>query len=490
MFGSFRVRLIATVIVLVAVTAGLVAVTSFVLVRNSLRSQLVDDSVARAEFNITVLASLDQLSPDADLEEFEASGLVDRFLLRGTGGVYVEFPDGDPFASSLGLLAADELLSGEIREIVDRNEYGYEFLTIDGNPTLAVGGRRQPTGPDFYFFYSAEDTDSALSQLGRVLALAGIGMLVLGALGAGMISSRVLRPVAVAGRAAGRMAEGDLSVRVPAETSDELGQMAIAFNQMAAALELQIGALLEAHDRERRFVADVSHELRTPITALVNEAAMLERRLDELPATDRRVGEMLVTDVGRLRTLIEDLLEISRLDAGSATPDASDVDLPRFLGAVIADRHPAATLLISDSMASVRTDRRSLERIVGNLLDNARRHAPDAAATVTAVVEVDMLHIDVADDGPGVAPDELPNLFDRFYKADSSRQGGSGLGLAIARQHARQLGGDLTAQPGAHAGMVFELRLPVTHSLHASDGAEIPESDPEGEEESPPRRKS
>ena len=123
MFGSFRVRLIATVIALVAVTAGLVAVTSFVLVRNSLRSQLVDDSVARAEFNITVLATSDQLAPNADREDFEASGLVDRFLLRDTDGFYVEFPDGDTFASSLGLLAADELLSDDVRAIIARNEY-------------------------------------------------------------------------------------------------------------------------------------------------------------------------------------------------------------------------------------------------------------------------------------------------------------------------------------------------------------------------------
>jgi signal transduction histidine kinase len=488
MFGSFRVRLIATVIALVAVTAGLVAVTSFVLVRNSLRSQLVDDSVARAEFNITVLATADQLAPNADREDFEASGLVDRFLLRDTDGIYVEFPDGDTFASSLGLLAADDLLSDDIRAIITRNEYGYEFLTIDGNPTLAVGGRRPPAGPDFYFFYSADDTDNALSQLGKVLALAGIGVLVLGALGAGLIARGVLRPVAVAGQAAGRMAEGDLSVRLPAETNDELGQLAVAFNQMAAALEQQIGALLKAHDRERRFVADVSHELRTPITALVNEAAMLERRLDELPATDRRVGEMLVADVGRLRNLIEDLLEVSRLDAGSTTSDTSDVDLPRFLGAVIADRHPAAALNIADSMVSVRTDRRSLERIIGNLLDNARHHAPDAATTVTAIIDADTLSITVADNGPGVAPGDLPNLFDRFYKADTSRQGGSGLGLAIARQHALHLGGDLTARPGPDAGMIFELRLPVTQPLHASDGAENPMSDPEGEDESPPRR--
>lgn len=490
MFGSFRVRLTATVIALVGLTAGFVAVTSFVLVRNSLRSQLVEESVARAEFNITVLASTDQLASDAGREEFEASGLIDRFVLRGTDGVYVEFADGKTFSSSLGLLAADELLSPELRGIVARNEYGFEFLTVEDIPTLAVGGRRPPAGPDFYFFYSAEETDSALSQLGKVLAVAGVGIVAFAALGAGLIARRVLRPVAIAARAAGLMAEGDLSVRLPAETSDELGRLAVAFNLMAASLEREIGALLEAQAREHRFVADVSHELRTPITALVNEAARLEHRFDELPATDRRVGQMLITDVGRLRRLVEDLLEVSRLDAQTGVADSSVVDLPRFLEAVIADRFPTAELALSDSIGTIHTDRRSLERIVGNLLDNAASHAPNSAVIVTVDIGAGDLEITVADSGPGVATEDLPHLFDRFYKVDSSRQGGSGLGLAIARQHARHLGGDLTVRAGADAGLTFELRMPVTQLLHPGDPAENLDSHPEGEEKSTPRSTS
>ncbi len=490
MFGSFRARLIATVIALVGLTAGFVAVTSFVLVRNSLRGQLVEEAVARAEFNITVLASTDQLAADAGRDEFQASGLVDRFVLRGTDGVYVEFANGESFASSLGLLAADDLLSPKIRGIVERAEYGFEFLTVEDTPTLAVGGRRPPSGPDFYFFYSAEETDSALSQLGRVLAVAGIGILAFAALGAGLIARRVLRPVAIAARAAGIMAQGDLSVRLPAETGDELGKLAVAFNQMAASLEREIGALLEAQGRERRFVADVSHELRTPITALVNEAARLEHRFQELPDTDRRVGEMLVTDVGRLRHLVEDLLEVSRLDATMSAADLSVVDLPRFLEAVIADRHPAADLTISDSIGTIHADRRSLERIIGNLLDNARSHAPDSTVTITADIRAGELEIAVTDNGPGVAEEDLPHLFDRFYKVDSSRQGGSGLGLAIARQHARHVGGDLTVRSGSEVGLTFDLRMPVTQPLHPGDPAENSVPHPEGEEKSTPRSTS
>jgi two-component system sensor histidine kinase MtrB len=485
--GSFRARLIATVIALVAVTAASVAITSYALVRNSLRGQLVEDAVARAEFNLTVLASEEQLPTDADSEAFETSGLADRFLLRGTGGVYVEFTNGDPFSSSPRLLAAGNLLSSELREIVAASSYGYEFLVVDDQPNLVVAGRRPPAGPDFYFFDSAADVESALNQLARVLAIAGAGILALGALGAGLIARRVLRPVAVAGEAAGVMAAGDLSVRVPAETNDELGRLAIAFNQMAASLERQVDALVEARERERRFVADVSHELRTPLTALVNEAARLRGRFDELPDTDRRVGEMLVADVGRLSDLVEDLLEVSRLESSSGAPELSPVDVALFLEAVIADRHPDATLRIDEVIGPVATDRRSLERVVGNLLDNARAHAPGSPVVVTAAVAGGELKIAVADQGPGVPVEALPRIFDRFYKTDSARQGGSGLGLAIAREHARRAGGDLTAQAGTPAGLVFELRLPVTESLHSGDVAENRPVHDRGQENSHPR---
>lgn len=488
MFGSFRARLVATVIALIVATAGAVALLSYVMVRDALRDQVVSDAVSRADFNINVLASTEQLSVDAGRDEFEASGLLDRFLLRGTGGVFVSFSDGDSFASSPGLLNANELFSSDLVSIVERGEFGYEFLEVEDAPTVVVGGRRPPQGPYFYFFYSAAEVESTISQLARALLIVGLGVVVLGALGAGLIARRMLRPVAVAGAAATAMAGGDLTVRVPAETNDELGSLAVAFNKMATSLDQQIGALVEAHDRERRFVADVSHELRTPLTALVNEAAMLQGGLDRLAESDRRIGEMLVADVGRLRSLVEDLLEVSRLEAGSAPLEVADVDVRRFLAAVIADRHPAAELRMIGTIDTLRTDRRSLERIVGNLLDNARSYAQGSAVIVACSVDNGYLNIEVADEGPGVAPDALPHLFDRFYKTDSSRQGGSGLGLAIARQHAVRLGGDLGVGPAFPHGLVFVLRIPVSVSLHSGVIAEKSVTQAEGEENDFTRR--
>jgi two-component system sensor histidine kinase MtrB len=481
MFGSFRARLIVTVIGLIALTAGAVAILAYVLVRDSLRDQLLADAVSRAEFNITVLASTDQLPRGAGKQEFEESGLVDRFLLRGTGGVYVEFPDGETSVSGLELFDVGSLVSPEVRDLVAAGEFGYQFLDVNGEPELLVAGRRPPDGPDFYFFYSAAEVANADTQLARMLVVAGLAVLVLGALAAGLIARRVLRPVAVAGRAANVMAAGDLSVRLPAETDDELGNLAVAFNRMATSLQDQINALVEAHDRERRFVADVSHELRTPLTALVNETAMLQHRIDGLREGERRIGTMLVADVSRLRALVEDLLEVSRLEAGSTPPETSDVDVGRFLQAVVDDRHPDARLVVPEPVGRVGTDRRSLERIVGNLLDNARNHAPHSPVTVIGHIDGELLTVDVSDEGPGVPESELPRLFDRFYKADASRQGGSGLGLAIARQHARRLGGDLTAELGTGGGLTFRLQIPVTVSLHPGDVAENSSLHPEDE---------
>ena len=480
LFRSFRSRLIITVIGLIGVTAGVVALSSYLLVRNSLRSQLVADSVARAEFNITVLAGPDQLPVDAGPAEFEASGLTDRFLLRGSSGVFVEFTDGESYASSIALVAADALLTTELRAVVAGGNYGYEFTEVDDSPTLIVAGRRPPAGPDFYFFYPADDVASALSQLAQVLIAASAVVVIFGALGAGLIARRVLRPVAVAGEAAGLVAQGDLAVRLRADTNDELGRLALAFNQMATSLEQQIEALVATRDRERRFVADVSHELRTPLTALVNEAARLQPSLAGLSETDRRVGEMLVTDVARLRRLVEDLLEVSRLESAPTALETSHVDLRRFLEAVISDRHPGARLHIPPTVGMVQIDARSLERIVGNLLDNASSHAPGAPVEVTAAVVGGGLAVTISDAGPGVADSDLPHLFDRFYMSDSSRQGGSGLGLAIARQHAERLGGTLTARSAEPSGLVFELRVPVTESLHAGDPDDTSQPDADG----------
>ena len=201
---------------------------------------------------------------------FEESGLALRFLQRGSDGLYVEFSsDGTTFASSFELNDAGTLIDPALRDLVANGRFGYQFIDIGGEPRIIVGGRRPPQGPDFYFVFSAAGVEDALAELRRVLVGAGIGVAALGALAAGLITRRVLRPIRTAGAAAGAMAAGDLSVRIPVESSDELGLWAASFNQMAASLQARVDELQQAQTRRaalrrRRLprAADAAHSAR------------------------------------------------------------------------------------------------------------------------------------------------------------------------------------------------------------------------------------
>lgn len=274
------------------------------------------------------------------------------------------------------------------------------------------------------------------------------------------------------------MAGGDLSVRLPAETNDEFGDWAESFNQMAASLEEKVAELQAAQAREKRFVADVSHELRTPLTALVTEAAMAQGFLRDVPGGER-IGELLESDIARLRRLVEDLLEISRLDARPEPSELDDVAVRPFLEALIGQRHPGAVLDAPD--VRVRCDRHGLERIIANLLDNARLHAPGAEVAVEARVADGWFRMSIADRGPGVPSDALDRIFERFATTEEARGRGSGLGLAIARQHAERMGGELAARPNPGGGLVLEVAVPVTDLLHGGDPTENLPSHPDGE---------
>jgi two-component system sensor histidine kinase MtrB len=238
---------------------------------------------------------------------------------------------------------------------------------------------------------------------------------------------------------------------------------------MADSLEDTISRLEAAQAQNRRFVADVAHELRTPTTALVAEASILRDHLDALPPDARRTGELVVHDIGRLRALVEDLMELSRFDAAGEQVRVEPVDLGRLVRDVAAARHRDAVLELPDERVVIESDPRRLERIVGNLLDNAREHAPDALVVVRLDASPDAVRIGVLDRGPGVPPDRIGQIFDRFFMADPSRRGGSGLGLAIAAEHADLLGGTLRARNRDGGGLAVELVLPVTEPLPPGD---------------------
>ena len=468
--GSIRTRLTLTLVGLVVLTVTAIGVGVYAFVDASLRSTLLDDARQQADFNLSVLLPAAQPVP-VNADTFAASGLPGAFRLRGDTAVIADFGDGNPWTPAPLLGALDEL-SPDLREIVGRGDLGYAWQTLRGQSVLVVGGR-QGGDPELYFIYSAATVDDALAQLRLGLVVAGVIAILVALVAARVIARGILRPVAAAGRAARTIADGDLSARVPTGGRDEFGRWATDFNRMADSLESSIGRLETAQQQNRRFVADVAHELRTPLTALVAEASLIETGVGGLDADGRRAAELLVADVRRLAVLVDDLMEISRFDADAEQPAIQGVDLGRVLTAVVSGRLPEATVALPAQPVIIDSEPRRLDRIVGNLLDNARAHAPGSPVEVSLTPTAHGAVIVVADRGPGVGADALPHLFDRFYKADPSRRtGSSGLGLAIASEHAALLGGSLRARNRPGGGLIVALTLPVTHSLPAGDGSD------------------
>ena len=474
---GIRARLAVTLVGLVAVTVTLIGVGVYAFVDASLRTRAVDDARRAVDYNLAVLLPGADPAP-VDARAFEASGLPTAFALNGTGRVLADFGDGAPFESrDLAGTGALAEISPEVRALVAGGVIGYAWQDVAGAPSLVVGGR-QGGFPELYFVFAAAPIEQALEQLRVGLLAAGAAAIGVALLIAGLLSRWILRPVGAAGRAARRIAGGDLSARVPEGGRDELGRWAAEFNRMADSLETTVARLEASQQQNRRFVADVAHELRTPLTALVAEASLIEARAAELSPDARRAAELLVTDVRRLRTLVDDLMEVSRFDAEAEHPALEPVDLGRVVTGSVAARLPQAAVALPPVPLVVDTDARRLDRILGNLLDNARDHAPGAPVEVALQVTREGAVIVVADRGPGVPGDALPRLFERFYKADPSRAGGSsGLGLAIAAEHATLLGGTLRARRRPGGGMVFALTLPVTRSLPRGDAEVTPETD-------------
>lgn len=480
---GIRARLALTLVALVAVTVAAIGLGVSTFTEASLRDRLIADARHQVNFNLSVLLPGADPRP-ADAPAFAASGLPEAFRLRGDVETIADFGAGDVYVSNLALQGALAEVSPDLRAIVGRGELGYAFQVLRGSDVLIVGGPSGGRGPDFYFIFPARPVIDAVAQLRLGLLGAGLIAVSVALLAAGNIARRILRPVDAAGRAARRIAAGDLGARVPEGGRDEFARWAAEFNRMADSLEATVASLEAAQQQNRRFVADVAHELRTPLTALVAEASLIESGLRDLSPDARRAAELLVADVRRLRTLVDDLMEISRFDAAAERPQLEPVDLGRVVTGAVAARLPEAAVSIPRTPVVVESDPRRLDRIVGNLLDNARAHAPGTPVEVALTMTRDGALVVVADRGPGVPADALPRLFDRFFKADPSRRSGSsGLGLAIAAEHAELLGATLRARPRPGGGMVFVLTLPVTRSLPPGDGADTGPGDDEGTSE-------
>jgi two-component system sensor histidine kinase MtrB len=366
---------------------------------------------------------------------------------------------------------------GNLRIRVAAGYVAYQYATVKREganvPALVVGSPASTNTDTFSVFLifplTADQTTAAVVQ--NTLLLGGAGLAFALTVIAVLVALQVVRPVRRAAAVAQRLAAGDLAERMPVRGPIELTTLARSFNGMADAIRAQIRQLEEFGNLQRRFTSDVSHELRTPVTTVRMAADLLYDSRADLPPHLGRSTELLVNELDRFETLLADLLEISRYDAGMAELAPERVDVRGIITACIRASEPLATkagTVIVPTLPAVpllaEIDSRRVERILRNLLNNAIDHAEGSAIDVELASDDKALAITVTDHGVGLKPGEAGLVFNRFWRADPSRQrqtGGTGLGLAISLEDARLHGGWLQASGAPGQGARFRLTLPL-----------------------------
>ncbi len=447
--GGFRRRLTVAFVLVAAAAGGLLALTSYVLVREY-RYQTFENHAEEG-------AKLSLLSTPAALSLTDFEALVAEFRRRG-GFETVALVDGAVF-SSLPELGA-EAIPRELAHPVTSSQLVQADTVVDAHPYLVIGGAPRNGDARLYFFFSKDELIASVTEMRNVLVVSWLVAVVAAALIGRHVARRTLRPVRAAAEASQSLAEGLLDTRLTRLSDDEFGVLGHAFNEMADALQAKMEQLERTAERERRFTADVAHELRTPVAAMLSATSLVEDGLDELPPHMRRPVQLLVNDVRRLQNLVLELLELARLDAGREGPELEPLRLQDALDAAVATCAPNGTIEVEvPDDVNVMADRVRFRRVVTNLVDNACRHGAPPI-TVQARQQGDEVAIQVLDRGPGLGDGDNERLFHRFYKADTARtRDGAGLGLAIALENARLQNGELRAANREGGGACFTLVL-------------------------------
>ncbi|MFI8994752.1 sensor histidine kinase [Streptomyces sp. NPDC053542] len=343
---------------------------------------------------------------------------------------------------------------------------------IDDGPYFVAGAKMIGGGPTGYMLKSLATERQDLNSLAWSLGVATLLALVGSALLAQAAATTVLRPVQRLGTAARELGEGKLDTRLRVTGTDELADLSRTFNRTAERLQQRVEELSAREASSRRFVADMSHELRTPLTAITAVTEVLEDEADALDPMIAPAVQLVVSETRRLNDLVENLMEVTRFDAGTARLVLDDVDVADQVTACIDARAWLdAVELDAERGIMARLDPRRLDVILANLIGNALKHG-GSPVRVSVRTEGEWLLVRVRDHGPGIPEEVLPHVFDRFYKASASRprSEGSGLGLSIALENAHIHGGEITAANSEEGGAVFSLRLPRDASRLTEDG--------------------
>ena len=452
---TLRLRLLLAFAFLTVVTASAVAGAGYVRARDAIVQRAQDNAVIETTNRVEQLYPLPARPVDA--------ATLDRVAARVSGR------EGSALAYGNGLFAGGmdpSVITTELRALVASGRVGWQRVSYADSVWLVIGMQLRVTGGgtsgiEVYVLRPFTSEIAFVGELARNAWLIGGAVLVL-ALALGLLAARgVLRPVRELRLAAWRLGQGELSARVPVRGRDELASVASTFNSTASSLEHHVLELRRMEADARRFVADVSHELRTPLAAMTAVTDVLDAETASLPGVAGQAARLVNRETLNLTRLVNDLIEVTRFDSGTAALALDDVDVAEVVRACLRMRgFEVRTTLPTDVRA--RLDPRRLDVIVANLVGNALRHGSPPVSLVLSVSESSLV-IEVADSGPGLPAEVLPHVFARFFKADSARgrSEGSGLGLAIAWENARLHGGTLEAANRPGGGALFTLRLPL-----------------------------
>lgn len=429
-----------------------VAVSSFVLAQRQLLAETEGLAVAQMFNNAA------DLRRDLQLESAEVPDILEGLPRTNNAEVLLVPGDGEPRSLS-GLVVTD--IPTDLRALVVQGQAASKrFQTEDGGK-FAVGVRIAGINADYYEILSLTDTEATLATLRRILIGVSVTATILGAGLGYYFARRLLLPITNAAQAAEAIAAGDFDTRLGEQSDPDLAKLTSSFNEMVAALRSRI-------ERDERFASDVSHELRSPLMTLAASVDVLEHRRDEMPEAARRATDLLSKDLMRFQRLVEDLLEISRLDAGAVHLDTDTFEVMEFLRRVVAQSTTPGVPVQTDEPGPLvlSGDKRRLHQVIANLLDNARKYA-GGASVVSVERHNDQLRISVIDNGPGVAPADRLRIFDRFSRAgsDAGRRDvakGVGLGLSLVAEHVRLHGGRIwvDGQTPSGTGARFVVELP------------------------------
>lgn len=425
---------------------------TYALARNYLVDQREDTALRQAYVNARLARNFLR-AEEPDVRAFLAS------LGGGTASDSVLRYRGESFATSLTI--GPEEIPRDLQQVVSQGRVGHQrYRDADGGLHLAVGLRVAAVEADYYELFSLEELEQTIELLARSLAIGVAGAAAVAAMLGWAAANRLVRPLRPVADAAERIAGGALDTRLDEPADPDLRRLTEAFNQMAAALESRI-------EREARFAADVSHELRSPLAAVAAAVEIIQRRRDQLPPQVTEAFAVLSAKVTLFQRMVLDLLEISRLDGGTAVVSEDLIDVRHLLDRMV-DLHGAVGTPIDVDAAApvhIRGDRRRLAQAVANIFDNASRYAGGVTRVGVRTPRPGWIRIEIDDRGPGISEEERDAIFGRFARGlagvEAGSNSGTGLGLALTAEHVHLHGGRVWAEEAPGGGARFVVDIPA-----------------------------